>query len=104
MSGVLVMPDGHLLPRQVPAIHESDFIRIVRQSGIEQYQPLVTPQPVHQPPYAIVSAIRVPPNGSGLLVLPAHVFSTMNDRLWRLTLQPSRGKYWVTVVGASPVP
>lgn len=104
MSGFLVMPDGHLLPRQVPAIHESDFIRIVRQSGIERYQPLVTPQPVHQPPYAIVSAIRVIPPGSGLLVLPAHVFSTLDDRLWRLALQPARGKYWVTVVDASPVP
>ena len=103
MSGFLVIPDGQALPRQVPAIHESDFITIVRNSGIEQYEKLVTPQPVHQPPFAIVSAIPVNQRTHGLLVLPAEVFSALDDRLWRFKLQTVPGQYWVKVVEATPV-
>jgi hypothetical protein len=103
MSGFLVMPDGQTLPKQVPAIHESDFIAIVRNSGIEQYEKLVTPQPVHQPPYAIVSAISVNQRTHGLLVLPSEVFTALDDRLWRFRIQPEPGQYWIKVLQATPI-
>jgi hypothetical protein len=103
MSGFLVIPDGQALPKQVTAIHESDFITIVRNSGIEQYEKLVTPQPVHQPPFAIVSAIPVNQRTHGLLILPPEVFSKLDERLWRLKLQLEPNQFWVKVVKATPV-
>ena len=43
MAGLLVVADDVPLPTQVPSMHVSDFVKIVRVSGIENYQSLVTP-------------------------------------------------------------
>ena len=101
MSGFLVMPDGQALPKQVPAIHESDFVKIIRNSGIEQYEALVTPKPIHHPPYAIVSAISVNRRTDGLLIMPAEAYSVLDDRLWRFRF--TSGKNWNKVTEATPV-
>jgi hypothetical protein len=103
MSGFLVMPDGKSLPQQVPAIHETDFIRIIRNSGIEQHEALVTPVLIHQPPFAIVSAIPINKKTHGLLILPPEVFSVLDDRLWRFRLQVEPGNLWVKVLESIPV-
>lgn len=103
MSGFLVMPDGQILPKQVPSIHESDFIANVRSSGIEQYEKLVTPHPVHQPPYAIVSAVSVNQRTYGRLVLSSVVFTALDDRLSRFRIQAEPGQYWIKVLKATPV-
>ena len=101
MSGFLVMPDGEQLPRNVPSIHQSEFVQIVRNSGIEQYQALVTPAPIYQPPFAIVSAIPVHHKAPGLMVLPPEVFLTLDDGPWlfRFTI----GKMWSRVTEARPL-
>ncbi len=101
MSGFLVVPDGEPLPAQVPAIHQADFVKIIRFSSIEQYEPLVTPTPVHQPPFALVSAIAVDGKSHGLLVLPAHVFVVLDDHPWLFRLAP--GNYWRRVTEAKPL-
>jgi len=101
MSGFLVVSDEQALPKQVPAIHESDFVRIIRNSGIEQYEALVTPEPIHQAPFAIASAIPVNQRTHGLLIMPAEVFTALDDKLWRFRL--GEGKYWIKVTEATPV-
>lgn len=101
MSGFLVVPDGQALPKQVPAIHESNFVKIIRNSGIEQYEALVTPKPIHQPPFAIVSAIPLNQRTHGLLIIPPEVFASLDDKLWRFRL--AEGKYWIKVTEATPV-
>lgn len=101
MSGFVVMPDGEELPHNVPAIHHAAFVQIVRYSGIEQYEPLVTPTPIDRPPFAIVSAIPVNRKTSGLLILPAEVFSALDDRPWLFRF--TGGGVWPRVVEARPL-
>lgn len=103
MAGFLVVPDGEVLPIQVPALHESEFVKIVRNSGIEQYEPLVTPQPIHTPPYAVVSAIPLFQRHHGLLVLPPEVFTRLDGTMWRLRLQQNKAQFWINVTEATPV-
>lgn len=103
MSGFMVIPDGQAFPKHVPAIHESDFISVVRYSGIEQYESLVTPSPIYQPPFAIVSAIPVNQRTHGLLIMPPSVFFALDEKLWRFRLQIGSGQFWVKVLEATPV-
>lgn len=101
MAGFLVVPDGQVLPTAVPAIHHSAFVQIVRSSGIERYDALVTPAPIHRPPFAIAAAIPVHRRTNGLLILPPEVFTSLDDRLWRIRFESTR--YWSTVTDATPV-
>jgi hypothetical protein len=104
MSGFLVLPDGEVLPKKVPAMHESEFIKIIRNSGIEQYEALVTPNSVYKPPFAIVSAVPVNNRTRGLLILPPDIFSSLDERLWRFRLENEPGRnFWKKVVEATPL-
>jgi hypothetical protein len=102
MSGFLVVPDGDPLPVKVPAIHLADFIKIIHLSNIEEYDSVVTPELIYQPPFAMVTAAQIKRrSGEMHLILPANVFSSLDDRPWIFRLAP--GKYWHKVVDAEPL-
>lgn len=104
MTGFLVIPDGEVLPKHVPAIHEANFIKIVRNSDIEEYyEPLVTPIPIHKPPFAIVAAVPVNKRTNGYHVLPAHVFSKLDNQAWKVRMEKSPGKFWIKVIEVTPI-
>ena len=60
LTGVLVVADDQPLRNEVPTLHLSDFMNVVRQSGIETYQPLVTPTPPTVP-FALVEGPNLLP-------------------------------------------
>jgi hypothetical protein len=99
MSGFLVVPDGGALPTNVPSIYHSDYTQIVKNSGIESYESLVSPIPLDRPPFAIVSTISIHPyKTSGLMIVPAEVFASINDSPWIFHVK--KGSYWNRVYKA----
>lgn len=110
MTGLLVVADGAPLPVQVPSMHLSDFTNIVRHSGIEIYQSLVTPDapPV---PFAFVTGPDLihGEEAQFQLVAPAAVLLRRDVQAWRFdtTQFPKTtpyGPYWLKVTDAVPVP
>ncbi|MCF8043028.1 MAG: hypothetical protein K9L19_13160 [Desulfarculaceae bacterium] len=81
MLGLLVVPDGEPLPRQVPAMHVSTFVRSIRKTGYEKiYQRLVTPEPPPVPFAFILSA----PHGTNLYVAPEKMLKQKDVILWKI--------------------
>jgi hypothetical protein len=101
MAGFLVLPDGAPLPKSPPAIPFSAFAAIVSNSGIEQYQPLVTPVPAFSPPFGMVSVPAYRKKSSGLLIVPPEMMEREDVAAWKVRLDG--GTYWYRVSRAEPV-
>ena len=109
MTGMLVLADGEPLRRDVPTLHVSDFVRIVRQSGVEADQLLVTPEPPPVPFGFIASPDFVSGEQTRYdYIVPPDVLTRKNVQAWRLVTaglprNPGSENYWLRVTDATPV-
>ncbi len=109
LTGVLVVADGEPLRTDVPTLHLSDFVDIVRQSGVEADQPLVTPAPPPVPFGFVESPNLVPGEPTQYeYVVPADVMLRKDVLAWRLSTEPmpqkpGGGSFWLQATGATPV-
>ncbi|MDR2934950.1 MAG: hypothetical protein LBV70_03605, partial [Candidatus Adiutrix sp.] len=103
LAGVLVVPDSEPLPSAVPALPFSSFAADIKNSGAEQYQPLLTPrQP--QPPFAFVAGLSGP-----ILIAPPELLFRAEVPLWRVRFMdwalpgPRGHSLWKRVLKAEPL-
>jgi hypothetical protein len=91
MAGLLVVPDIARLPRDVPALHYSDFERIVRHSGVEQYGPVLYPE-LRSRAFAFVATL-----GSiwgPIFIAPPEVMRNQDARGWKLRVANRGGGFY----------
>ncbi len=109
MTGLLVVADGEPLRKDVPTLHVSDFANIVRQSGIEIYQGLVTPVPPPLPFAFVESPDLVPGDPTTYkFIVPPDVLLRKDVPAWRFdttsfSKMPNSGSYWFMVTRADPL-
>ena len=101
MSGFLVLPDNAPLVTVVPSISYSSFTAIIRNSAIEQYEPLVVAPPAITPPFAMLAAIPLNKERSALLIAPTEVMTRSDVPAWKLRF--TTGPMWERVVEATPI-
>jgi hypothetical protein len=110
ITGVLVVADGEPLRTDVPTVHLSDFASIVRRSGIETYQGLVTPKPPPLPFGFILSPqLVIGEPTAHQFIVPPEVMTRKEVRAWRFETadfqpKPGFGPYWLLVTKADPLP
>ena len=107
MTGFLVVPDGAPLRSDVPTFNLTTFRNIVKQSGVEHYQGLVTPNPPSAP-FGFVFAARAKYQSGYSYIVPPEVIERKNVRVWRIDLdhwhlKPPHGSYWFYVTHAEPL-
>ena len=108
ISGFLVLADGHQLPKNVAAIHYSDFAKIIALSDVETYQGLLHPQTPNIP-FGFITAPRRE-RGAGsydLYIVPPEVLLQKNVKAWRFFTAPwnsipGNSIYWRLVTRAKP--
>ena len=104
MAGVLVVPDDVPLPTDVPAVSLASFVANIHKSGVEQYQPLVTPLPP-DPPFAFIQSVRP----GFALIAPPEMLRRADVLAWRVRYtdwhppNSPYGWYWKRVVTAAPL-
>jgi hypothetical protein len=106
VTGVLVVPDGTEPPVGVPTISYSKFSKVIEQSNVQIYQPLITP--VHPTlPFAFVVAPRRETGtvSSYQLIAPPEILLEKDVHSWKLTtvnwnIKPGYGAYWLLVLKA----
>jgi hypothetical protein len=109
VTGVYVEADGAPLRSDVPSMHLSDFTDIVHQSGLEQYQDLVTPQAPPTPFGFIESPNLVEGTPTGqLYIVPPEVLLKKNIPAWHFVVEnwgneKGFGRYWFRVAKAEPL-
>jgi hypothetical protein len=87
----------------------STFIEIIRNSGIEIYQGLVTPIAPPTPFGFVISASLRHDGGSNYsFIVPPDVVERQDVRAWRFVVQdwqrkPNYGPYWFYVTRAEPL-
>jgi hypothetical protein len=109
-TGILVVADEDALPTEVPAIHYSDFERLVDRSGIEKfYHGLVHPKSPTVP-FGFIEAPLLEKDRSGavLFLVPAKVMLQKQVRGWRFGTKswqsrPGEQEYWYLVTTADPI-
>lgn len=108
VTGFLVVADDEVLPVSPPALHLSDFVAIVRLSGVEIYQGLVTP--IAPPtPFGFITAPRLEKGALSTLqyIVPPEVVLRRDVPGWRLSLsewqKKKYGNYWFLVTRAEPI-
>ena len=106
MTGVLVLGDNQTLPRSTPAIHLSNFKKIVRASGNQIYQGLVDPV-APQVPFAFITSPRLEAGVPSAwdYIAPPEVLLRHSVKRWRFTVAPWQRKaggsiYWYLVTKA----
>lgn len=70
MAGFMVFPDREKLPKKFPSIYVSDFRKIILNSGVEQYEKLVTPDLIMEPPFAFLAVSGITKTGPILCLIP----------------------------------
>ena len=108
-TGELVVADDQPLRTDVPTLHLSDFLNIVRQSRVESVQALVTPVPP-APPFGFVDSPNLIPGEPSKYryITPAAVVLRKDVRAWRLETAglPLTAGYeanWLLATGAMPL-
>ena len=108
MSGLLVVPDGAVLRNDVPTVHLSTFSEIIRQSGVERYQGLLSPQ-TPELPFGFIYAPRLDPTGSYYeFIVPPEVIERQDVSAWQFDFadwdrNSPYGPYWFYVTHAAPL-
>lgn len=108
LTGFAVFEDGEPLPLHIPAVSLTAFVQQVKATGIEQYQPLVTPQP---PPTPFGVALVANYNGnSSYVIIPIQMLGRHDVALWKIRTVPWRyapnppfSEYWREIVHYEPV-
>lgn len=100
MSGFVVVSDDATLPHTVPAMHLASFIAIIKNSGIEQYQSVVTPLPPVTP-FSVIAAPALNSSKGSLLIAPTDLLYKQSVPAWRVRL--IGGPTWFNVESAIPV-
>ncbi len=109
LTGVLVVPDGEELRRDVPTLHLSDFVTLIRQSGVEADQALVTPEPPPVPFGFVEGPSLIPTEPTQYkLVVPEGVILRKDVPAWRVDTEPMPRKpgadsFWLRATRAVPV-
>jgi len=104
MAGFLVIPDGQSLPGKFPAIRESDFVQIVRNSGIERYQALTTPRLMYDPPFGFVAATTISQFGGIIYITPPEVFTSIDSKPWIFKIEEKENTdFFKKVLHATPI-
>jgi hypothetical protein len=109
ITGMLVVADDAPRPLNVPSMTISQFSTIVRASGIESYQGLVTPKAPPLPFAFLTSARLEKASGSHYQYIAApEVILRRDVPGWRLDLtawqvKPPHGPYWHMVTNATPL-
>ena len=109
MTGFLVFADNDVLPTEVPSMHLSNFMEIIRRSNIEIYQGLVHPD-LPQLPFGFITSARVERTAASNFsyLVPPEVLLRKKIKIWQLTVKPWQRKpegsvYWYMVTNAKPV-
>ncbi len=109
LTGELVVADDEPLRTDVPTLHLSDFLNIVRQSGVEAVQNLVTPEPPAVPFGFIDSPNLVSGEPTKYrYITPPAVVVRKDVPAWRLETagMPQKPGYepnWLRVTSAVPL-
>jgi len=109
MTGILVVADGEPLRTDVPTMHVSNFVNIIRQSDIEKSQALVTPEPPPVPFGFVEGPDLVPGEPTAYkFIVPASVMTKKGVPAWRfdtttLPRKPGYSSYWLSVTRAVPL-
>ncbi len=108
MTGFLVVPDGTPLRNDIPTLDLATFSNVVKASGIEFYQGLVTPGPPPAP-FGFVFASKLNRAQSGYeYIVPTEVMERRAVPAWRIDIEQWQGKplfgsYWFLVTHAEPL-
>jgi hypothetical protein len=109
VTGFLVVANDDVLRTEVPSMHLSDFMEIVRRSNIEIYQGLVHPEVPHLPFGFIVSArVEKTATSNFSYIVPPEVLLRNTPSIWQFTVKPWQRRpegsvYWYMVTDAKPI-
>ena len=110
MSGFLVIPDLESYPRTVPALHVSEFARLISESQIESDFGPFLKQVLPRVPFAFVSAGRMDgSNITNIYIAPPDILLRKDVWAWRFTTRswlPGEMPWSILqdVVAAEPLP
>jgi hypothetical protein len=106
-TGFLVVADGQPLPQNVPAVHFSQFSKIVRITGAEQSQGIIYPK-VPTLPFGFIEMPMLNIGGTRTLIAPPEMVTRRDVRAWHVVFEgwnPTGrlfSKNWDHVVSATP--
>jgi hypothetical protein len=109
MTGFVVTADAEPYRKGVATVMLSTFTEIIRNSGIEIYQGLVTPIAPPTPFGFVISASLRHDGGSNYsFIVPPDVVERQDVRAWRFVVRdwqrkPNYGPYWFYVTRAEPL-
>ena len=92
MAGFMVFPDQEKLPKKFPSIYVSDFRKIVLNSGVEQYEKLVTPDLIMEPPFAFLAVSGMTRTGPILCLIPGGLSNPQSKIPVIMSVEP--GNFW----------
>jgi len=104
MAGYLVVPDGEPVPIRVPAMHLSEFRKILEYSGNEQYQKLTVPS--SSAAFGFVATPSARRWHHEIFMVPPEVIYRRDVTAWRFKLADgpeSESRIWAHVSSATPV-
>jgi hypothetical protein len=106
VTGFLVVADDDVLPTEMPSMHLSNFMEIIRRSNIEIYQGLLHPD-VPQLPFGFITSARVEKTARSdfSYIVPPEVMFRSAVSTWQFTVEPWQrkpegGVYWYMVTDA----
>jgi hypothetical protein len=106
VTGFLVIADDDVLPTEVPSMHLSNFMEIIRRSNIEIYQGLLHPD-IPQLPFGFMTSARVGKAATSdfSYIVPPEVMLRSAVSTWQFTVKPWQrkpegGAYWYMVTNA----
>lgn len=106
VTGFLVVADDDVLPTEMPSMHLSNFMEIIRRSNIEIYQGLLHPD-VPQLPFGFITSARVEKTARSdfSYIVPPEVMFRSAVSTWQFTVEPWQrkpegGVYWYMVTNA----
>ena len=110
MSGFLVIPDDEARPRTVPALHASEFVKLIRWTRLEDDFGPFLGDVLPRVPFAFVGAGRMDgSNVTNIYIVSPEILRRRVVWAWRFATRPgpSNERPWTTlrdVVAAEPLP
>ncbi len=104
-TGVLVVADDQPLPHGVPSVRFSRFAEMIRATGVELDQGILSPQ-TPKLPFGFTTMPRLDQSGSMSLLTPPEMMTRQDVRAWQVTFEvwdkKISGENWWHVVSATP--
>jgi hypothetical protein len=106
LTGFLVIPDDTSLPKATPALHETDFVNLIQNIGIERDFGRFLDVALEQVPFAFVTAGTIThPNEEQIYLAPTRILSSGPAKAWQVTFgNRLRNTYIHDVVALKSLP